>query len=90
MESIESIIKFMSSYPIWAKGLVFGNVICIAATLVFAPRVVSDTAKVGSSDRYSLRIDRVGLFPSSTTAIFPKKAANFTRPVFEVSGGRVS
>lgn len=69
MEALESIIKFISSYPTWAKGLLFGNVICIAATLVFAPRVVSDTGKAKSSYTYELRIDRVELFPPSNTAI---------------------
>ena len=69
MEALENIIKFISTYPTWAKWLVFGNVICIAATLVFAPRIGSGTDQPKLSDRYELRIDRVELFPPSSTAV---------------------
>ena len=69
METFESIIKFISSYPAWAKALVFGNLICICATLVFAPRAVPESPSVKSSDTYQLRIDRVELFPHSDSAV---------------------
>lgn len=69
MDALESIIKFISSYPSWAKALLFGNFICIAATLVFAPRVVPETHPTMPSNTYKLRIDRVELFPPSNSAV---------------------
>lgn len=88
MDALESLIKFISSYPTWAKALVFGNLICIAATLVFAPRVVSEPRPDKQSDAYQLRIDRVELFPPSNSAVVQVLAiANGTKFKYPSIGG---
>ncbi len=89
METLESIIKFISTYPTWAKGLVFGNLICIVATLVFAPRVVeSKTLEANPSNTYQLRIDRVELFPHSNSAVIQVLAiVNGTKFMYPSIGG---
>jgi hypothetical protein len=68
MDTIESIIKFLSSYPAWAKLLVMGNVVCAIATLIFATR----SSEAGDMEQPSganvLKIKRVELFPDSDLA----------------------
>ena len=68
MEMLENAIKFISSYPTWAKGLLLLNLACIGATLVFAPR--STTVLDGGSSTeiektWVLKILGVTLFPDS-------------------------
>jgi membrane-bound acyltransferase YfiQ involved in biofilm formation len=40
--SIESVLKFLNSYPMWAKVLALSGVVLTVATLVLAPRTVID------------------------------------------------
>lgn len=68
MQTLESIITFLSSYPIWAKLLVLSNVVCVIATLVFAPHSDKNKDKGPSSDTMVLKIKGVKLFPHSDTA----------------------
>lgn len=75
MELIEGIIKFASSYTVWARWLMLGNVFCIVALLIFSPRIVSEakaakeeTKASKEADGYQLKIHSVELFPPSETA----------------------
>jgi hypothetical protein len=71
MESIKTVIEFLSSYPMWAKLVLLGNVVCIAGTLVFASRVSSGPEAVNhgpGQPACSLRIERAELFPDSASA----------------------
>jgi len=70
MDTLESVLRFINSYPTWAKVLALGGLILTTATLVFAPRTVSDaraqtnTAHTGAV----LRILGVSLFPADPSA----------------------
>ena len=91
MELIDSVIKFISSYPVWAKVAVFGNAICMAAILVFTPRMAQEVNAAESSKEltlYELRIDRVELFPMSESTIVKIFAyVNGTKYTYPSIGG---
>ena len=68
METIKGIIEFLSSYSAWAKLLVVGNVACVVATLIFAPRSSQGRNKEQFSGANILRVKHVELFPPSDSA----------------------
>lgn len=74
METIESVLKFIGSYPIWAKALVLIGLGISVATLVFAPRQVTQGAEksitpssTGKEDRQVTRGAEKFITPSSTS-----------------------
>lgn len=70
METIESALKFLNSYPTWAKVLALAGLLVTVTTLVFAPRTVGDALaqhKPAQAD-VVLRILGVHLFPDDPDA----------------------
>ena len=71
MDTIESVLRFLNSYPTWAKVLALGGIVLTSTTLVFAPRTVGDAqaqtkpAQAGAV----LRILGVSLFPDDSNAL---------------------
>jgi|GEM_PF-3767888 len=75
METIVSVLKFISSYPLWAKLLVLIGLGIVVVTLVFAPREVeSDAPKppkpLGPTkgDSIFMKIKAIQLFPTDPEA----------------------
>ena len=67
MDSIENLVKFLNSYPSWAKILMLACIAVSVATLVFAPRTsleaqAQDKPQAGGT---VLRMLGVVLFPSN-------------------------
>jgi hypothetical protein len=71
MEVIERALKFLSSYPMWAKALALGGVVVTVATLLFAPRNASETQANATSTQIGavLKILGVRLFPNDSDAV---------------------
>ncbi len=65
METFDSIIKFLSSYPIWAKAGIIGGLLFSSTILVFAPREISANGLKGNENftRVFMRIEEIRLFP---------------------------
>jgi len=61
MEKFESFIKFLSSYPWWAKLLAVGGLLTTAVTLALAPRDSAQNTDA-AADTVSFKISRVRLF----------------------------
>ncbi len=88
METLEGFIKFISSYPTWAKLLLLGNLICIVATLIFAPRAASQPPADESTGMYQLKIEGVELYPHSDEAVVQVHAiVNGTKYIYPSVGG---
>lgn len=67
MDALESAIKFLTSYPAWARGLALAGVLVSVLTLVFAPRTPSSSPSDASEPsaakrRYWLSIEGVEVF----------------------------
>jgi len=69
MDTIESVLKILSSYPTWAKTLMIGNIACVVAVMVFVPRISETKERKQSDNSYELRIERVELFPHIEFAV---------------------
>ncbi len=67
METIDAFIKFLGSYPLWAKLLAVGGLFTTAATLALAPRHPT-TSKDSSTASAFLTISSVKLFPANPNA----------------------
>ena len=70
METLESVLRFLNSYPTWAKVLALGGLVLTTATLVFAPRTVGDVKAQTKPTQTGavLRILNVNLFPDDPNA----------------------
>ena len=68
MEAIDGVIKFVSSYPTWAKLLLIANLACIALTLTLAPRGALEAQTSTKGSGRVLRIAGVELYPNSDLA----------------------
>jgi hypothetical protein len=49
METIDAFLKFLNSYPLWAKLLAFVGLFVTTVTLVFAPRTSAVTMRSAAS-----------------------------------------
>jgi hypothetical protein len=49
METIDAFLKFLNSYPLWAKVLTLGGLFVATVTLVFAPRITAVTMRSAAS-----------------------------------------
>ena len=78
METLDGILKFLASYPTWAKALLLGNIACLASVIVFARTPASQPAAPAStltpvaaepaSARPTIKITGVDLYPGSSDA----------------------
>jgi hypothetical protein len=68
VETVDAIVRFISSYPIWAKLLLVANLACIALTLILTPRTSSEEKALAEQGSRILRIEGVELFPESESA----------------------
>lgn len=66
MDTIIASLKFLNSYPTWAKVVVVGALLIAVITLVFATRSVSRNG--AASDSIFLTISGVKLFPENSSA----------------------
>ncbi|PKH03138.1 hypothetical protein CXF72_08110 [Psychromonas sp. MB-3u-54] len=71
MESFETFLKFINSYPIWAKTGIFAGIIVSISIAVFAPRgSIAESSAVSKSkatidSRVLLLIEDIKLFPAN-------------------------
>jgi hypothetical protein len=69
MEVIEAILRFLNSYPVWAKGCVVGGILFSVLVLVFASREDASTqSKKDQSGPTFLKLKGVTLFPEDPSA----------------------
>src|SRR5689334_17772439 len=77
MDTLESVIRFIGSYPMWARLLVLACFAVAAGTLVMAPRsATSQTAKPSApaidaskkERQFFMRIKPIKLFPDRPNA----------------------
>jgi hypothetical protein len=50
MERIDAFLKFLNSYPLWAKLLAFGGLFVTTVTLVFTPRISAITMRSAAGE----------------------------------------
>jgi hypothetical protein len=65
METLESFVRFLSSYPLWAKLLAVGGILTTAVTLALAPRspqIDPQRNAANATDTVFLKILRVKLY----------------------------
>lgn len=80
METLKGILDFISSYPMWAKGIMSVNIACVAAILILgraAPKAEAENPqpqRVGSKT-YSLKIAKVQLYSDQRNHIFVQVTA---------------
>lgn len=69
METIDNLIRFLNSYPAWAKAILTVGFVAILLVLVFAPRASEADPKSNSSSlRYYLAVRGVTLYPDNPSA----------------------
>jgi hypothetical protein len=70
LDTLENILRFLNSYPTWAKVLALGGLVLTTATLVFTPRTAGDAQAQPKATQAGavLRILGVNLFPDDPNA----------------------
>lgn len=74
MEALSDLLKFISSYPVWAKVLIVFGVGVSGVTLIFAPRIDIASAgpttatPIGNNDRIFMRLKPIRLFSDDLSA----------------------
>jgi len=69
MDTIQSLLDFLNSYPLWAKFFAFSGVLLTAGVLIFAPRT-NKTAENGEDESSGtfLTVKGIELYPDSRDA----------------------
>ncbi len=75
METMDSLLKFIGSYPAWAKSLILVGIGISIVTLVFAPRegILQPTkpsalTATGQDERVFMKLKAIQLFPDDPSA----------------------